>query len=60
MKRQTEWRQSKMQGVIRYIDKSGEEKSLFFHGMRFDEAPREFLERGQVEFAVVKECWTED
>ena len=49
-----------MQGVIRYIDKSGEEKSFFFHCMRFDETPQEFLERSQVEFAVIKECWTED
>lgn len=49
-----------MQGVIRYIDKNGEEKPYFFYGMRFDETPREFLERRNVEFTTIKECWTED
>ena len=49
-----------MQGVIHYIDKEGNEKQCYFSGMRYDEQPEDVLERRNIEYEKILECWTED
>ena len=49
-----------MQGVIYYIDKKGNEKKCYFSGMRYDEQPEDVLERRNIEYEKILECWTED
>ncbi len=49
-----------MIGVIEYVDKDGKEKSTFFHGMRYDETPEEYLKRRGIEYEKILNCYDEE